>query len=315
MADNNTDSNLEQRICELQDTDFTLTPPFPSKRMKIEISNYCNHSCLFCGRNKAKFESGFISEELFDRVLREAHELGVREIGLFINAEPFTSKNLAQYVKTAKDIGFSYVYVTTNGALAVPTRLKEVIDAGLDSIKFSVNAGTKETYKKIHGRDDFDVVCENIKYCFEYRAQSHKKYNIFGSCVVTKMVESELESVKEKIGRYMDELCFYKIRDTWGVVAKNADLGTYEYTSRKRCTSPFNAINVSHDGFLLACCEDINHDLIVGDLNKQSLKEAWYGEAMTLMRKRHMTYDLEPICRECLKGGADYVEVLESVKN
>ena len=54
------------------------------------------------------------------------------------------------------------IYITTNGALAQPDRIRYLAELGLNSIKYSVNASTRETYKKIHGKDDFETVRNNI---------------------------------------------------------------------------------------------------------------------------------------------------------
>ena len=47
--------------------------------------------------------------------------------------------------------------MTSNGALATPEKIRAVIDAGLDSIKFSINAPERKMYAFIHGKDDFDM--------------------------------------------------------------------------------------------------------------------------------------------------------------
>ena len=48
--------------------------------------------------------------------------------------------DLPDYIAEAKRIGYSYVYLTSNGSLATPEKAKAALDAGLDSIKFSINA-------------------------------------------------------------------------------------------------------------------------------------------------------------------------------
>ena len=63
-----------------------------------------------------------------------------------------------QFVKKAKQLGIKRVYITTNGALANIEKVTKCIDAGLDSIKFSINASNREEYKTVHGYDDFDKV-------------------------------------------------------------------------------------------------------------------------------------------------------------
>jgi MoaA/NifB/PqqE/SkfB family radical SAM enzyme len=256
-------------------------------------------------------QKGFIDEDFYNRVMEDAYECGVREVGLFINGEPFVNVNLGKFIHKAKKIGYEYVYITTNGALAHPDRIKEVIDCGLDSIKFSINAATQESYKLVHGRDDFDTVCRNLSFCHDYREGCGKKYNIFGSFVVTKITERETELFKENLSKFFDEFAFYKMRGQGGLMLGNAELG-HGFTARSKCSLPFNTININYDGKLMACCEDINHNIAIDDLNLVPLKEAWYGENMTNFRKMHLDGKLKgTLCEACLAVGGGVVEILE----
>ncbi|RAZ93288.1 radical SAM protein, partial [Klebsiella oxytoca] len=78
----------------------------------------------------------------------------------------------------AKDIGYTYVYLTSNGALATPERIRAVVDAGLDSIKFSINAPERKLYEFIHGQDDFDKVFDHLVYLNQYRKESGRNFKI-----------------------------------------------------------------------------------------------------------------------------------------
>ena len=77
----------------------------------------------------------------------------------------------------------------SNGSLATPERIRAVIDAGLDSIKFSINAPERKLYEFIHGHDHFDIVMEHLKYLNEYRKISGRKYNIFITGILTRFTE------------------------------------------------------------------------------------------------------------------------------
>jgi radical SAM protein with 4Fe4S-binding SPASM domain len=253
---------------------------------------------------------GFIASDFCERIMREAFDEGVRELGMFINGEPFTNPALGTYIRLAKQIGYEYVYVTTNGALANPERLREVTDAGLDSIKYSINAGTKESYMKIHGCDDFEKVIGNLKYAREYREASGKRYNIFGSFVVTNPTAQETESFKRQYASLFDDFAFYKVRGN-GAMRENTERIAGEFTSQKCCTLPFNTINIDYDGSLLACCEDINHKIPISNLNKIPLKDAWYCDEMKRLRQAHIDRNLSgTVCEECLAGGGGVVEVV-----
>ena len=60
------------------------------------------------------------------------------------------------------ELGFQYTFLTTNEVLATSERMQAILKAGLGSIRFSVNAPERETYKKLYGKDDYNTV---MKHC------------------------------------------------------------------------------------------------------------------------------------------------------
>jgi len=144
------------------------TPPIP-RQIQIETTNICNHACDFCAYPDMDRPKTVMKPELFRRLVKEAFELGAREIGLFAGAEPLTCKSLEEFISYCKDVGYEYMYISTNGALASADRFKRLLAAGLSSIKLSINAGTAESYKRAHGKDDFHKLLANVRYVSEYR--------------------------------------------------------------------------------------------------------------------------------------------------
>ena len=111
-----------------------------------------------------------------------------------MNGEPLLYRELPELVAYSKKLGYGYAFITTNGSRATDELLAQLFEAGLDSIKFSINAGTRETYKKIHGADDFENAISALKYSFRYRAENKKAFKIFVSCVGTTDNCHELEA-------------------------------------------------------------------------------------------------------------------------
>ena len=159
--------NLQERVAlkKANRADlYCLEPPFPHTNFLIETSNACNHSCIFCGHQKMKRKVGKIDTNFLYDILQQAYDLGTREVGFYATGEPFLVKELPDYIRRAKEIGYDYVYLTSNGSLATPECIRSVIDAGLDSIKFSINAPERRMYEFIHGKDllkEFGVWYEN----------------------------------------------------------------------------------------------------------------------------------------------------------
>ena len=143
-------------------------PPFPEE-IFLDLTSFCNHACVFCSNPLIKHKKT-MNHNMALRVIKEAYDCGARELGMYATGDSFMVKNLHEYVEYAKkEIGYDYIFITTNGALASPERVQPVLDAGLDSIKFSINAATKESYKIIHGYDDFEKVLANVRSIKEWK--------------------------------------------------------------------------------------------------------------------------------------------------
>lgn len=300
------DLALEERV-RLKKADrkelYTLEPPFPRTNFLIETSNACNHACIFCAHQKMKRKVGKIDPDFTYNILQQAYDLGTREVGFYATGEPFLVPELPDYIRQAKEIGYEYVYLTSNGSLATPERIRAVIDAGLDSIKFSINAPQRELYEFIHGRDDFDKVMEHLRYLNEYRRESGKNYKIFVTGILTRFVEPLKDEYAKVFNGLADEIVFKYVYNQGGYMPEIDTLLRCEsdHETTRRCNLPFDAISVTCEGYLSVENADFENMLIVADLNEVSLKEGWYGEKMKALRKKFIDDELEgTICYGCV---------------
>lgn len=281
---------------------YSEEPPFPYSNFLLELSNICNHHCIFCAHNKMKRKIGKMKPEMVEKALREAYELGTREVGFYATGEPFLVPELPQYIKLAKDIGYEYTYLTSNGAKATPEKIRAVIDAGLDSIKFSINAPERKLYEFIHGHDDFDKVCEHLRYVNQYRKESGKRFKIFVTCILTRFTENMTGMYDHLFGGLTDEIAFKHVYNQGGYMPEIDYLLRCEGDKEtfRRCNLPFDAICVTHEGYLSVENADYENMLVVADLNEVSLKDAWYGDRMKAIRRMFLSGNLAgTLCDGC----------------
>lgn len=282
---------------------YSFEPPFPKTNFLMELSNVCNHACIFCAHQKMQRKVGKIKKELAFDILRQAYELGTREVGFYATGEPFLVPELPEYIREAKRIGYTYVYLTSNGSIATPEKIRAVIDAGLDSLKFSINAPQRKLYEFIHGRDDFDAVMEHLKYLNEYRRESGKNFKIYVTGILTRFTENLQDKYHEIFDELADQVVFKFVYNQGGYMPEIDPLLRCEcdHEERRRCNLPFDAISVTQEGYLSIENADYENMLIVADLNKVSLKEGWYGEKMKEMRRKFMEDDLGgTLCDGCV---------------
>jgi len=303
----------EKQEERLSNIDYSLNPKIPTE-LYLEINNTCNHECFFCSNSKMTRDKNFLDKELALKIMNEAFELGVTDISFFATGESFVNPDLSFYIQEAKKIGFKYIFLTSNGALATPKKAKKVIDAGLDSIKFSINAGTKETYKMTHGKDDFDKVIENVKWFYKYKTENNLDLKLFISMVPTAQNRDEYDNLINLIGHCLDDNIHRRECSNQGgnmlenneITEINPDsiLGTLrptQYQEKKICPDPFNRIVVSSEGYLTACVVDYQNSLIIEDLAKSTLQDAWNSPTYVELRKKHLDGKLEgTICYNCL---------------
>lgn len=232
--------------------------------------------------------------------------LGTREVGFYATGEPLINSDLERYIAKAKKIGYTYIYITTNGALLTKDRMKSIITAGVDSIKFSINAGTEKRYEAIHGSKDFNKVLKNLRHLYDYRVQIGGAFKIYVSTILTRYTIEDGKILHELIKNIVDDhLIMHCINQAGSMHEINTLLAMEEdtspYASKGGCPLPFNKLHISYEGYLDMCCADFQNYLAVADLNNCSLKEAWECALFQDMRRKHRQGALEgTLCYNCL---------------
>jgi MoaA/NifB/PqqE/SkfB family radical SAM enzyme len=283
------------------------------------LTNSCNHRCIFCQYRRTIPKPIHLSIEKVMNFLKQAYELGVKECGFGLMDEPFMSKILEDCILQAKRIGFEYVWINTNGALAIKNRIEKLFINGLNSIKFSIGSGVAETYKKIHGKNDFDKVIQNVKDCSVLRKQINPNAKIFVSFAETLISKNEGIILENLLKDFVDKIYIVKAVNQGGGMYDEANKGivykeeklwqkykdaSKNYITDTVCPYPFKRFSITAQGLLSACCVDMKNELVVADLNKISLEEAWnsekYKRIRTYLLNKNIPQNVK--CYNCLNN-------------
>ncbi len=307
-------ASLEKRrqmTFKVEKSVFSDVPPFP-REITLDINNRCNHKCFFCANPKIENYDQLDLELAFD-LMKQGIENGCTDLALQALGEPFMDKRLAEFVKEGKRLGYEYIYINSNGALATPKRAKPVIDAGCDSIKFSINANNREDFKKVHGYDDFEKVLENLKWIYEYRNKNNIKMGVYVSAVNNSISKVDHSNIDKYIKPYCDNFALRDVSNQGGSMMELNEtesikegniLGSLKKNElTTRCVYPFNRIVINPHGFVVACTADFHDKLSIGDVRKNSLKEIWEGEIFKFFRKKHLEDEYDGLfCNKCLNN-------------
>lgn len=297
---------------------FSAVLPAP-KSVKIELTNRCNYRCGFCAlRMREKQTNMDMDIDLYKRIVMEMAEAGVEEIGVFYIGESFMAPDLlVDAIYFAKhEAKIPYVFLTTNGSLATPDIVESCMDAGLDSLKFSVNAYDHAQFKEVMGVKTklYDKAFDNIIMAKEVRDVGGYKCGLYASSIKYDGIQQEkMEALlEEKVIPYVDEHYWLPLYSMGSVATeREAELG-YRPTAGNQgrlgklrpplpCWSAFTEGHVRSDGGLSLCCFDADGRFVIGDLTKQSFMEAWNSEKIQEVRQAHLNNDLTgTVCEECV---------------
>jgi pyrroloquinoline quinone biosynthesis protein E len=114
-----------------------MTAPRPYALL-AEVTFRCPLHCPYCS-NPPQLRSGEeLSAEEWKRVIREAADIGVLQIG-FSGGEPLVRRDLASFIAAARDAQL-YTNLITSGVGLDHRRAEELRNAGLDSVQLSFQA-------------------------------------------------------------------------------------------------------------------------------------------------------------------------------
>ncbi|OEU65010.1 MAG: hypothetical protein BBJ57_07955 [Desulfobacterales bacterium PC51MH44] len=268
----------------------------------IELTNECNLNCVMCDRGSLSRQKLRMDMGLFKRIIDNAAEIGVPEVKLNRFGEPLLQPLLIDMIKYAKDKGIPRVYFTTNATLLTEELARKIITSGLDSITFSVDGGTAETYEKIRRGARYNKVVKNIETFARIRQElGPKKPEIVLNTIFMKDTEDEMPLVFQKWSPIVNKINVIPV-GKYGNVDDRSGIDRGGLRSEKRiCHHPFDRLLVFWDGSVTVCCADINGDLSVGNILDERLEQLWRNDKFEHIRKMltEKQYKTIPICACC----------------
>jgi MoaA/NifB/PqqE/SkfB family radical SAM enzyme len=258
---------------------------------------------------------------LFKRVTREMREAGVEEVGMFYLGESFMNPRLLVdcITYTKQELGFPYVFLTSNASMAFPEALEACMKAGLDSLKWSVNAADEEQFEEVMGVAGrlFHRALANVRSAWEIRAAGGYKTGLYASSIrYDGEQQKKMEALlREKVLPYVDQHYWLPLYSMGAFATQREEQLGYRPTAGNQgrigalreplpCWSAFTEGHVTAEGNLSACCFDATTNWTMGDLNKVSFMEAWNSDSFTKLRAAHLKRDVRgTVCENCIAYG------------
>jgi len=165
--------------------------------MEMSPIGACNHRCTFCGLDFMGYQNRKLEIPMLKKLIPELGRLGLKSIMHGGEGEPLLHKDFAEIVELTVNSGID-VAITTNGVLLKKERADAIIK-NCKWIKVSINAGTADTYSKIHSTKpaDFDKVIENMTYAVELKKKNNLSCTLGMQIILLPENRNEIETLAD----------------------------------------------------------------------------------------------------------------------
>lgn len=285
------------------------------RAVKIELTSQCNYRCGFCAHRLRMKSRGEMDINLYKRLVDEMVVAGVEELGMFYIGESFMCSWLPEAIAYAKQRGIQYVFLTTNGSLSTPDKLKKCMEAGLDSLKFSMNNADEEQFVQIAAVKPklFRDSVENLKAARKVRDDGNYRCGLYASSIQYDGIQQQrMMALVDEIRPYVDEHYWLPLYSMGSQsTQREEELGYRPIAGNQGrigalrnplpCWSAFTEGHITHDGKLSACCFDAGDKWIMADLTQTSFIDGWNSAAFQALRRAHLKKDVKgTICESCV---------------
>lgn len=259
-------------------------PPY----LLIEPTSVCNIRCVMCFQVDKSFSSnknfmGFMSIEVFKKIIEEAVHEGCHAVTLASRGEPTLHKQFGKLLEILKEAKFLDLKLNTNATALDEKKIHNILSAEFSEVVFSVDAGTKETYEKIRVLGNFDKVVNNIKMFNDIK----KKYYP-NSPTITRIAgvkvndEQDLLQMAQFWSQYVDEVSIKSASPRWDTYNNKIN------NEIKPCLNLWYRMYIWYDGTVNPCDFDYKSYLQVGNINKDSISKIWMNEKYKTLRLNHL---------------------------
>ena len=284
---------------------------FRPRALHVEATNVCNARCVFCAYPQMERPKQTMPMARFRSVVDQYVALGGSHVSLTpIVGDPFVDPHLFERLDDlARRPEIRGFYFFTNAIRMTRRHSRRLVGYG-ERLRVCVSMGgfDRDTWARLMGVDRFDKVWRNLQ---DFVAEAANADAPAGLEIHLRCADSDLrgdawQQVQAWRRQGRVRVAAIDRYDSWAGKIPAAELATHGLTpaamphKRGACELLYMKPVVLADGRVNACaCRDVEAELVVGDLERESLEQVLAGPALAALRDRHRRGDFPEVCRRC----------------
>lgn len=274
--------------------------------IRFMVTLTCNFKCYYYDYQNREFKSEVMTFEDFKTCVDHLEGFDKFKVFNFTGGgEPLTHKDIARMVEYVKNKDLSKtIEITTNGSLLTHQMSDQLLAAGVDRIKVSLQGCSSQAYQENCGvAVDYDRFKEQLCY---FRDMKGPNVVLF-----VKMIDQMLptpESRQNFISEYQDIADEYEIDCLFPTPsAKEAVSSIYDNTLYGQkvapysiCPQPFYSATVYPNGYAYPCCP-LPNPAPICNIVTERLSDYWHGpeHKAFLCKLLRGEKNQIPVCANC----------------
>jgi radical SAM protein with 4Fe4S-binding SPASM domain len=274
--------------------------------VSLELSSYCTNACGYCYHGSPKelpFKRNKMDTQLALKIIDQAAALGVHSLKFNGRGESTMHNDFEEITFYARERakGRTFIDRLTNSNFNFKHN-REDIFRGLcnqTKVKVSFDSFRKDIFEKQRKGSKYEETLANMSKFYNYAGRNNE--------MVVQAVRTKLNADEDLEGEIKRRFpsATASIRDVVGGRI-NRDLSAIEtkkrdVDNRESCIQAHARLIIHADGKTSPCCPAFKEDLLIGDLNTQTLLEVWKSKQANDLRKslkNKTAFDKDP-CKNC----------------
>lgn len=272
---------------------YAKTPRY----LQLETVTACNGKCSFCPQNEIQRDPSRMPAQTWRKIVDDTRGLGIT-YRPFLTNEPFVDKRQPEIVRYIKENDpTARVEYNTNGELLTEELGRQLLAAGVDIMRFSIDGLSQAVYEPSRAGVSWEKVYERVPRFLEIWDRDGYRDRCFTEVRLIEVPENrhEIQAYREFWGPRCSQVVITELYQWPWTGQRREDM------VRKPCLKILDELFFYSNGNATLCCWDVHERAVMGNVNEQSVQEIWNSYAARLLRALldDGRRDLLHLCSRC----------------